>query len=83
MADIKDIMGMSRGGPATEKQEKPKEQKLVKPKGMSRYVFDRSVCSLLGVCIFFERLKFLQSSILTTSLPHGKFQLLTERLLPC
>lgn len=39
MSDIKDIMGMSRGGPATEKQEKPKEQKLVKPKGMSREAF--------------------------------------------
>jgi predicted lipoprotein with Yx(FWY)xxD motif len=46
MSDIKDIMGMSRGGPSTEKQEKPKEQKLVKPKGMSRYVFDPSLCSL-------------------------------------
>jgi predicted lipoprotein with Yx(FWY)xxD motif len=49
MSDIKDIMGMSRGGPATEKHEKPKEQKLVKPKGMSRYGFDRFICSLLTI----------------------------------
>jgi hypothetical protein len=55
MSDIKDIMGMSRGGPATEKQEKPKEQKLVKPKGMSRYVFDRLVCSLLAIIALFEQ----------------------------
>lgn len=51
MSDIKDIMGMSRGGPGAEKQEKPKEQKLVKPKGMSRYVFDASLLlSLKHIC---------------------------------
>lgn len=37
MSDVKDILGVPRGG-AAEKQEKPKEQKLVKPKGMSRFV---------------------------------------------
>jgi DNA methyltransferase 1-associated protein 1 len=36
MADVKDILGVPRGGAAADKQEKPKEQKLVKPKGMSR-----------------------------------------------
>ena len=35
MADVKDILGVPRGVP-TEKVDKPKEQKLVKPKGMSR-----------------------------------------------
>jgi hypothetical protein len=36
MSDVKDILGVPRGGAAPEKQDKPKEQKLVKPKGMSR-----------------------------------------------
>jgi len=36
MSDIKDIMGVPRRSAPGEKQEKPKEQKLVKPKGMSR-----------------------------------------------
>lgn len=36
--DVKDIMGVSRapGAPA-EKADKPKERKMVKPKGMSRW----------------------------------------------
>lgn len=37
--DVKDIMGVSRGaGAPAEKAEKPKERKMVKPKGMSRWV---------------------------------------------
>lgn len=36
MADLKDIMGVPRSGGAAEKQEKPKEAKLERPKGMSR-----------------------------------------------
>lgn len=49
MADIKDIMGMSRGGPPAEKQEKQKEQKLVKPKGMSRWVI---ICWVFAVYLY-------------------------------
>lgn len=37
--DVKDILGVSRTpGEQPERQEKPKEKKLVKPKGMSRRV---------------------------------------------
>ena len=37
--DIKDILGLSRtASTAGEKAEKPKEKKMVKPKGMSRSV---------------------------------------------
>ena len=44
MADIKDIMGVPRQGAApAEKAEKPKEQKLIKPKGMSRCAIFRLV----------------------------------------
>lgn len=40
MADIKDIMGISRDAKIEKaKQDKEKEPKLVKPKGMSRYVW--------------------------------------------
>lgn len=41
MSDIKDILGVPRSGEGLTKADKPKEQKLVKPKGMSRYA---SVC---------------------------------------
>lgn len=41
MADVKDILGVPRSGagPAERKPEKPKEQKLKRPKGMSREAF--------------------------------------------
>lgn len=41
MSDIKDILGVPREGAAPPKQEKPKEPKRVKPKGMSRCVLRR------------------------------------------
>lgn len=36
--DVKDILGISREGAPAPKHEKPKPEKLVKPKGMSRWV---------------------------------------------
>ena len=40
MADIKDILGVSRDAAPAPKAEKPKEPKRVKPKGMSRCAAD-------------------------------------------
>lgn len=83
MSDIKDIMGMSRGGPATEKQEKPKEQKLVKPKGMSRYVFcSLSLLSLKQICSILTALK-LTIRYSDYHIPPYKISSTAERLLRC
>ena len=39
MADVKDILGMSRASDRPEAQPKPKEQKAKRPEGMSREAF--------------------------------------------
>ncbi len=82
MSDIKDIMGMSRGGPSTEKQEKPKEQKLVKPKGMSRYDFDFSILLSSSHFLHSSTARILNiKSFNHTVAPH-QISPTAERLLP-